>query len=203
MSNVNTFQGFYNLPAINGASYTSESGYVIPAAGTYPGLPSPAQVAANWLVLPALPGDVNGGVLDYGRRFRVAVSFPGNIANSENITTKIYQCTAANFTAGVAATSKGTLIATSSALATGGAVKGQMFLECILNWDSTSKILNGYFQGWNSLSATQGGVAISQTKLSNSPSSLAENDLNFFFTLTLGTGTSDTIGPIDFTVERV
>lgn len=202
MANMNTFGGFYNLPALAGASYTTESGYVIPAAGTYPGLPSPSQVAANWLVLPALSGDVTGGILDQGRPFKVKVSFQANIANSENMTVKIYHVTAAKFAAGVTATTNGTQIATSGALASGGAVKGQFYLEAVCTWDSASKILNGFFQGWNSVSATQGGVAIAQTKLSNSPSSVAENDLNFFFTLTLGTGTSDTVGPIDFTVER-
>jgi hypothetical protein len=202
MSNANTFGGFVNLPAVAGTSYTSESGYVIPAAGTYPGLPAPAQAAANWLVLPVMPGDVNGGVVDYGRPFRVRVSFSANIANSENLTVKLYQCTNAKFQAGVTATSNGTAIATSGALASGGAVKGQFYLEAICTWDSASKILNGYYQGWNSISATQGGVVVSQTKLTNSPSSLSETDLNFFFTLTLGTGTSDTIGPIDFTVDR-
>lgn len=203
MSSANTFQGWYNLPALAGASYTSESGYVIPSSGTYSLLPSPSQAATNWLVLPALSGDVNGGVLDYGRPFKVRVSFAANIANSENMTVKIYQVTAAKFAAGVTATSNGTAIATSGALATGAAVKGQFYLEAICTWDSTSKILNGYFQGWNSCNGTQGGSAISQTKLSASPSSLAETDLNFFFTLTLGTGTSDVIGPIDFTIDRV
>lgn len=202
MSSVNTFQGFYNLPALAGASLTSETGYVIPSSGTYSLLPSPTQIAGNWLVLPALAGDVNGGILDYGRPFKVRVSFAATIANSENITVKIYQTTAAKFAAGVTATSNGTAIATSGALASGGAVKGQFYLEAVCTWDSTSKILNGYFQGWNSLSATQGGVTVAQTKLSGSPSSLAESDLNFFFTVTLGTGTSDVIGPIDFTIDR-
>ena len=206
MSSANTFQGFYNLPALAGASYTSESGYVIPASGTYPGLPSPAQIAANWLVLPALPGDVNGGVLDYGRPFRVRVSFSANIANSENLTVALYQVTAAKFAAGVTATSNGTKIATTGAIASGGAVKGQLFFDTVLQWDSASKILNGYQVGWSSISATQGGVVIptgGQVKLTASPSSLAENDLNFFFTILLGTGTSDTIGPIDFTIDRL
>lgn len=204
MSSPSTFQGFYNLPALVGTSYTTESGYVIPAAGVYPGLPSPVQPAGNWLVLPALPGDVaTGGILDYGRPFRVRVSYSANIANSENITLKLYQTTAAKFAAGVTATTNGTLIATTSTIASGGAVKGQQYLEAVLQWDSASKILNGYFQGWSSLSATQGGVAATaQTKISNSPSSLAENDLNFFFTLIAATGTGDTIGPIDFTIDR-
>lgn len=202
MSSANTFNGFVNLPAINGASYTSESGYVIPSSGTYAGLPSPAQIAANWLVVPALPGDVTGGVLDYGRPFKVRVSFAANIAQSETITVNLYQCTAANFAAGVAATSKGTQIAT-WAQATGAARKGQFYLEAILTWDSTSKILNGFYQGWNSLNGTTGGVAKSQTALAAAPSSLAENDLNFFPTFTCGTGTSDTIGPIDIIVDRM
>jgi hypothetical protein len=202
MSNANTFQGFYNLPALAGASYTTESGYVIPAAGTYAGLPSPTQAATDWLVLPALPGDVNGGILDYGRGFKVRIAFEANIANSENVTVKLYQVTGAKFAAGVTATTNGTAIATSGAIATGGAVKGQFFMETVCFWDSTSKILNGYFSGWSSLSATQGGVAIAQTKLSASPSSLGESDLNFFPTFTLGTGTGDTIGPVDFTIDR-
>lgn len=201
MSSMNTFAGFYNLPAVVPTS--TETGYVIPAAGTYAGLPSPSQVAANWLVLPALPGDSNGGVLDYGRPFRVRVSGQANIANSENITVKMYQVTAAKFLAGVTATTNGTAIASSGAIASGGAVKGQFYMECVLTWDSVSKVLNGFQQGWSSLSATSGGVvAPASAVITAHVTALTENDLNFFFTLTAGTGTSDTIGPIDFTIDR-
>jgi hypothetical protein len=200
MANMNTFNGFQNLPGVVGTSYTTESGYVIPSAGTYPGLPSPTQIAANWLVVPALPGDTTpGGALDYGRPFTVKVNGTITSANSENITVKIYQCTAAKFTAGVTATGNGTQIATTGTMATGGALKFSFFLECVCHWDSISKTLGGYYYGHHNAGTP---ATIGPTTFTNNITGLAENDLNFFFTLTAGTGTSDTLGPLDFTVER-
>jgi hypothetical protein len=199
MANMNTFAGFQNLPGVAGASYTSESGYVIPAAGTYPGLPSPTQIAANWLVVPALAGDVTGGVLDYGRPFSVKWNGVINSAQSENITVALYQCSAANFATGITATTQGTKIATTGTIATGAALKFNLFLEAVCQWDSTSKKLTGYFYGHHS-----GGTpaVIGPTTNSNQVTSVNESDLNFFFTLTASVGTSDTLGPMDFTVER-
>lgn len=198
MANMNTFAGFQNLPGVAGASYTSESGYVIPAAGTYPGLPSPTQIAANWLVVPALPGDVTGGALDYGRPFSVKINGVINSAQSETITVNLYQCTATQFSTGVTATTQGTKIAT-VAMATGAALKFNFFLESVCEWDSTSKKLTGYYYGHHSAGTP---AVIGPTTATNQVTGLAENDLNFFFTLTAGTGTSDTLGPFDFTIER-
>jgi hypothetical protein len=198
MANSNTFAGFQNLPGVVGTSYTTESGYIIPAAGTYPGLPSPSQIAANWLVVPALAGDVTGGVLDYGRPFNVKINGVINSNQSETITVNLYQCTNAQFVAGVTATSQGTKIAT-VAMATGAALKFNFFLESTCEWDSTSKKLTGFYFGHHSAGTP---AVIGPTTATNQVSSLNETDLNFFFTLTAGTGTSDTLGPFDFTVER-
>ena len=199
MANMNTFAGFQNLTAQAWTAGSTETGYVIPAAGVYPSLPSPSQIAANWLVVPALAGDVNGGVLDVGRPFRVRLNGQINSAQSENITLKIYHCTQAKFLAGVTATSAGTLIATTGAIATGGALKFNFYLEAILQWDSASKVLNGTFTGH-----TAGGTPaiIALTTISNTVGSLNETDLNFFFTVTAGTGTGDVMGPFDFTIDR-
>jgi hypothetical protein len=200
MANANTFAGFQNLPAVTWTYGSTETGYVIPAAGTYPSLPSPTQVAANWLCIPALAGDVTGGVLDYARPFRVRVNMEINSAQSENITLKIYQATAAKFAAGITATANGTAIATTGTMATGGAIKGNCFLDAVCLWDSQSKALTGYYYGYASAKATPAVIAV--TTFSFNVASLNESDLNFFFTITAGTGTSDVFGPIDFTIDR-
>src|SRR5580692_7015405 len=102
MANVNTFAGFQNLPAVVPA-VTTEFTYKVPASGTYAGLPSPSQIAGNALVVPALSGDVNGGVLDYGRPFSVKINGVINSAQSENITVTLYNVTNSVFTSGFTA----------------------------------------------------------------------------------------------------
>lgn len=197
MANMNTFAGFQNLPAVTVTYGSTATGYVIPAAGVYPSLPSPTQVAANWLCLPAVPGDINGGILDYGRPFRVRINGVVSTAQTENLTIQLYQATAAKFAAGITATSNGTSIATTStqAIGTGGA-KQNFLLDTILMWDSQSKNLNGWYT-FQTANLTFGSF----TKITT-VASLNESDLNFFPVFTFGTGTSDVLGPIDFTIDR-
>lgn len=203
MANMNTFAGFQNLTAINWSVGAVETGYVIPAAGVYPSLPSPTQVALNWLTIPALAGDVNAGVLDYGRPFRVRVNGVINSAQSENITVKIYQATQAKFLAGITATANGTVIASTGALATGAAVKGHFCLDAVLQWDSLAKTLTGYQLAMNGMNGTtQTYVAAAVTTPATGVTALAESDLNFFFTITSSVGTGDIMGPLDFTIDR-
>jgi hypothetical protein len=203
MSSVNTFAGWYNLPAITitSAQGTAEVIYPVPASGLYAGLPSPSQVAANWLVLPALAGDVtSGGVLD-GKPFVVNVSGKFNNAQSETLTIKFYQITNAGFVAGPTTTSSTgvTTLVTSTVLASGatnGKANFSASLFCV--WDSTSKVLNG-----NSFNCLMNNTLVANTHIATAVTGLGENDLNFAFTVAAGTtGTGDVIGPLDFTVER-
>lgn len=200
MANMNTFAGFQNLPAVVPPS-TAEFGYKVPASGTYAGLPSPSQVAANVLVVPALAGDVNGGILDYGRPFSVKINGVINSAQSENITVKLYNATAAAFAAGfTAVTGTGqTAIATTGAMATGAALKFNFFLEAVLEWDSISGTLSGYYYGHHSAGTP---AVIGPTTITSQVTTIKESDLNFYFTLTASVGTTDSLGPFDFTVER-
>lgn len=198
MSNMNTFGGFYNLPAQSNSG-TSETGYLVPAAGVYPGLPSPTQVAANILVLPALPGDVSGGALDLGRPFRVRVSGQINSKQSENITIKLYQVTNANFVSGFTAVNTGTAIATTGAMATGAALKFNFFLESVVQFDVTSGTMNSYFYG-NSAKGTP--AIIGPTIQSNAVTSAKLVDLNFYFTITGSVNTGNVYGPFDFSIDR-
>jgi hypothetical protein len=200
MANVNTFAGFQNLPAVVPA-VTTEFTYKVPASGTYAGLPSPSQIAGNALVVPALSGDVNGGVLDYGRPFSVKINGVINSAQSENITVTLYNVTNSVFTSGfTAATGTGqTALATTSTMATGAALKFNFFLEAILQWDSISGTLSGYYYGHSSKGTP---ANIGPTTLTNQVTSLKESDLNFYFTLTASVATTDSLGPFDFTVER-
>lgn len=202
MSNVNTFGGFYNLPAVTAAT-TSAFTYKVPASGLYPSLPSPVQTAGNALILGVSTGDLAAGsVVDYGRPFRVRVSGVVNSQQSENITLAIYQATAAAVATGfTAVTGTGQVaIATTGTLATGAALKFNLFLEAICQWDSQSLTLNSYFQG---LSSKGTPAIIGPTIQSAAATSIAEKDLNFYFVLTAATNTTaDTFGPFDFTVDR-
>jgi len=197
MANVNTFAGYQNLPAVTSTS-TSAFTYKVPAAaGTYAGLPSPSQVAGNALYISAMPGDINGGVLDSGRPFRVRVNGQIKPAQSEVFTVTLYQVTNAVASAGfTAATGTGQ---TAIALLTGTETAADnFFLDCVLMWDSASSKLNGYYYG--QLGTQTYGA---NTKITNQVSSVAEKDLNFYITVTFGsTGTGDTFGPFDFTIDR-
>jgi hypothetical protein len=198
MPNMNSFGGFQNLPAFTVAS-TAETTYKVPASGAYAGLPSPTQIAGNALYISALPGDVAGGALDFGRGFVVRVCGVVNAAQSENITISIYQVTSAVALAGfTAATGTGqTLIATTSTQATGAAVKASFNLEAACRWDAQSKIMAG--EQWGQF---KNNAVVARAALSNSPTALAYADLNFYLTFTASVGTSDVIGPFDFTIER-
>lgn len=197
MSNMNTFAGFQNLSALTWTFGSTPTGYVIPASGVYSTLPSPTQVAGNWLVVPALPGDVNGGVLDNGRPFRVRINGVLNAAQSETLTVDLYQATAAKFAAGVTATANGTKIMTTGlSLATGGALKTNFFLDAVLMWDSQSKTLNGFTTGQAANGTFTAFIKTTQV------TALTESDLNFFPVFTLGTGTGDILGPIDISIDR-
>jgi len=198
MSNVNTFAGFQNLPAVTAPS-TAAFTYKVPAAaGTYAGLPSPSQIASNALVISAVPGDVTGGVLDYGRPFRVRVNGQISPAQSEVFTLKVYQCTAAAFAAGfTAVTGTGQTLLTSTGLTGTETAADNFFFDVVLMWDSTSKLLNGYSYGQLGNQTFQPLLKTAQVTGVN------EKDLNFYFAATFAsTGTGDTIGPLDFTIDR-
>jgi hypothetical protein len=204
MSSSNTFAGFYSLPAVTATS-TSAFTYKVPAAaGTYPTLPSPSQIAGNALVLSVAPGDITTGssTVDYGRPFRVRVSGAVNSGQSENITVALYQCTGAVASAGfTAATGTGqTAIATTGAMATGAALKFNFFLDAVCQWDSVSKTLNSYYYGL----ASKGTPAIiGPTIQTAAVTTAAEGDLNFYFVLTASVNTvADVFGPLDFYVDR-
>lgn len=200
MSNANTFQGFYNLPAITLTS-TSATLYKVPVSGLYPTLPSPAQVAGNALILPAVAGDIaTGGILD-GRPFRLVLNGVVNNAQSETLQLIFYNVTAAGFAAGVTATnSTGVSSLVTSTALTSSAINGKanFVAELALIWDSASKTLNGY-----SSSVLFNNIVVASSHVTTAVTSLGENDLNFAFSITAGsTGTGDIIGPLDFTISR-
>ena len=196
MANSNTFEGFHNLPVVSVTS-TAEFGYKVPAAGVYPSLPNPTQVVGNILTLSALPGDVASGTLDQGRGFVVRVNGQFSSAQSENVTISLYQCTAAQDLAGFIAANTGTKIASTGVQATGAALKGTFNLETALRWDSVSKRLVG--EQWGQF---DNNAVLARATNTAAVTSVNYADLNFYVTFTASVGTSDTIGPFDFTIER-
>jgi hypothetical protein len=198
--NFNTLNAWYNLPAITLAS-TSAKLYPVPASGLYSVLPSPAQQAGNALILPALSGDISsGGFLD-GVHFKLALDGVANNAQSETLTFTFYQVTAAAFATGVTSTTQTGVnsLVTSTALTSGAFTgKNNFTMELTLIWDSASKTLNGQSSNTN-----LANTAVATTHISTAPTGLAENDLNFAFSITAGTtGTGDVLGPFQFATYR-
>jgi hypothetical protein len=196
MANANTSGGFYLLTSLS-TTGTSATPYLVPAAaGTYPGLPSPSQVASNVLVLGVQSGDAASGAVDNGNSFAIRVNGICNVAQSESVTLTIYQATAAAVATGftsVSGTGQTSFAASSASTIT---TKNNFSFEVICNYDSTSKVLNGYKQG------LVGGTITSPTAVT-AITGLAEKDLNFYFAVTMGsTGTGDSISNVNFTWER-
>jgi hypothetical protein len=203
MANMNTIAGFANLPQIANPGTTGEFVYKVPAAGVYPGLPSPVLAAAAGLVIAIDAGDVVGSAtaspapMD-GRPFRIRVSGKYNSHTSQNLTVKIYQVPNAIFTAGTQATlGNDNVIVTTSTLAAGSGANN-FDVVAKLVWDAASKALNANLLQESTVGGTA-ATAAAQTAVT----SVNQTDLNFLVTFTWSSGTAaDLIGPFDFYAER-
>ena len=215
MANNETVAGLYNFPLMANPGTTGEWAYVVPAAGVYPGYPSPVQLAGNDLVLPASTQGVPtvvytgtasntaaGGVLN-GHPFNVRASglFYNHVSNAA--TFQIYLVKAATIAAwtsssgNVVSASLGTSLCSAAATVTGtGTLNWGIGVQCM--YDSTSKVLNAqlHYGQIGGIAATTAGTLAAAT-------SVTLADLNFVITFTLASGTSaDKISLVEFVIDQ-
>jgi len=208
--------GFYNLPQMANPGTTGEFAYVVPAAGLYAGLPSPAQFAGNDLVIPASTQGVP--VVGYGTTpptntvvggpfdsipFGIKVSGRYNSHSTQNLTIKIYQITAANIAAWTTSTGNTTtnlnLIYSSGALAAGNNTKNNFMAACTALWDNGSQKL-GAVAGATLVGGTI--IASGQQTTQTQVASVGYADLNFVVTFLFSAGTAaDWVTPYQFVID--
>jgi len=224
MSNMNTVNGFYNLPKVANPGTTAEFAYPVPATGVYAGLPSPTQTAANALVLSAFPGDLPlsgsasstaASVID-GRPFKIRVCAVYNSHSTQNLTVIFRQTPATNVSAGQSTSSftSTNTVFTSGALAAGNNIQSHLVFEAQFIWDAISGRLdnycgigsiNGTMTNSNAFVAPSSQVTSGGGKTEGGTASVVGlADLNFIVTFTFASGTSaDYVIPSEFVIERV
>lgn len=205
MANQNTVTGIYNVPAqvITG---TSETALLVPAAGLYPGFPSPQFPAASGLSVSA-PQDIAGGVVDlheFKIRLVARIANPGG----GNFTLKMYQ---------VPFASLGTISATGSVTSLGAPGSGDNVIdagsaaaagnpsiyavEYQLIWSSVNATLGGTVTGIRNASTLVSLASISAPLSSNVA---AVSALNFMPSFTFATGNAGNFVQVsEFVIERV
>lgn len=209
--------GFYNLPQMANPGTTAEFAYVVPVAGLYSTLPSPAQLAGNDLVAYAdtqgVPvvgygntpptNTVVGGPFD-GIPFKISVSGRYNSHSTQNLTVKIYQVTAATLAAWTSSTGNTltglNLIYSSGALAAGNNTKNNFTASCTAIWDNGSQKL-GAVAGATLVGGTI--IASGQQTTQAQVTGVGYADLNFVATFLFSSGTAaDWVTPYQFVIEQ-
>jgi hypothetical protein len=206
MANVNSYNGFYNLPVQSYNASSAEKALLVPSAGSYPGLPSPQFLAKSGLSIPAVYDLATGGDVD-GHAFKVKLIFDFVSASTETIAVKLYQVPSAVVgtigsagsvtSAGVPGSGDTTLgtvtIGSGSALGSGHA-----WVIWTLMWDSTSETVDGFYSG------AYDGTAIARTAVTQLTSVASAKELNFLPSFTFSsTGTTQNITVMEFSMEQV
>jgi hypothetical protein len=210
--NSNTVAGFYNLPTKTVTVNTAALVLTVPAAaGTYPGLPSPALPALSPISIGL--SDLAGSNAYDGHPFKVTLS--GVIANpgTGNITLTLWQLpgaqigqigAAAGVTAagvrGTGATSLGTIV---SGATINTAPGGSFYTERVFIWDSSTLILGQLIglEFWQIGTTTTNVAAAAATCLGGIASL---SDINFMFSYQFATANAaNTIKIHEFTIQRV
>lgn len=213
MSNQNTCEGVYNVPAqtITG---TSETVLLVPAAGVMPGFPSPALIAASGLSI-SPPNDITGAgsALDI-HAFKIRLAVKVNNPGGGNFTLKMYQVPFANIgtiSAAGSATSSGApgsgdvLLDSTGALAATGAVN-HLVIEYDLIWSSVLARLDGihfgYWAGTSINSTLIDLAAVSSNGISSGVTTVSA--LNFLPSFTFASANSaNSVQVSEFVFERV
>lgn len=195
MSQMNSFAGFYNLPA-QASTGGTEQAYLVPAAGAYPGLPSPIMAAAVGLVI-SVPADLTANGEFDGNPFRIHVQ--GKVVNhaSQNWTLKIYQVPATIVAAGTQKTLGNDHVIASSGALSVTAANDNFDFYADMCWDSVSQNLNAVVGG-------RVGPTIVAAAAQSPVTSVKNVDLNFLVTFTASSGTTaDSFGAFNFLAERL
>lgn len=139
MSNMNSFQGYQNLPTQT-ITVTTDTPLLVPAQGLYSTLPSPTFAAGAALYL-GLGGDVFSNATYDGHPFTVRVAGKINVAvtNVVNVTWKLGSSTTSS--------SNTTITGATAASASLAAGAYNFWLEVEFIWDSVSQLLVGVVSG--------------------------------------------------------
>lgn len=213
MSNVNTFAGFYNLPAQLAAN-TSANVLVVPASG-YAGLPSPVLVAGSGLTVSVTP-DIATGFSDV-HPFKVKLAGKATTTGgSSTIIPILYQVNSAAvgvIGAAGSVTSTGVvgtgtnLLHTCATIGASAVATVEFLYEWELLFNSTAGSLTG-FCSTSLTNFTSTPVYTINAILNGSSgvvgSGLKFADLNFEMTFTFSAGTSPNAFTVtEFSVDRV
>jgi hypothetical protein len=204
MSNVNSYNGFWNLPVYT-LTDTNEHALLVPsAAGIYPGLPCPEYPASSGICIPATYDLPTGGTLD-GHAF--CIQLVGLLANpgAGNLTIKLYQ---------VPYASLGTISATGSVTSAGAPGSGDNNVDSIafttpasghfqilwtLMWDSTVAKLDGTHIG----QVNNATVAFANVGTQLTSGVASSQALNFLVSFTFATGNAgNSVTVKEFSMER-
>lgn len=190
MSNVNTFEAFFNLPA-QIVTVNTATPLVVPAQGVYPGLPSPALVAGAGLYL-GITDTVAGNMTIDGHPIAVRISGKVTTGASSTFLPSIYLGTSATLASN---TTLGVGVA-SSAIAT---TTANFVIEAVFIWDSVSTKLNGYYT-----QIVNGVVGNAGALTATTPTTVASlSSMNFIPTFTFGTANSaNSVTIAEFAIDR-
>lgn len=211
MSNVNTFAGYYNVPA-QLAVNTGANVFVVPATG-YPGLPSPVLPSGSGLTVSATP-DIATGYSDvHPLKVRACgkATTTGAAATIIPILYQVGSTAVGVIGAAGSVTSTGvvgtgcTLLHTCATIASSNVATVDFMYEWQLLFNSTAGSLGGFCStSWTNFTSTSAYTI--NAVLSGGPiaSGLKFGDLNFELTFTFSAGTSpNAVQLTEFSIDRV
>jgi len=199
MSNQNSVVGFQNLPA-QSITVNTEVALLVPAAGLYPSLPSPALAAGVGLYV-TTPPDITGSDFD-GHAFKVRVAGKFFTGAAATLVTKLYQVPPAILTAGTQSTVANDHVVLTNAASASTTGAGSFLVEAQFMWDSASAVL-GTTAGLNQ---TAGAVVTGTpaAALATGYTSGPINVLNFLPSFTFSAANAaNTVTVTEFYIERV
>jgi hypothetical protein len=219
MPNVNSCQGFKNLPAQTIATSATPTALLTPASGLISAYPSPVNPSGTGLVLisdpdvqssnptATSPTYVNASLDGQAFKLRLVALITPGTASSTVFTPYIYEVPQSvlllnTLTSGSPTSGGPTFTANDHLLYTGATVTTtattayNYVLEAELIWDSASGILNGYF---DTLGAGTYTAAAATTPLA----SVTATGLNFIPFFAFSTASNSTVVVKEFLLERV
>lgn len=210
--NSNSVAGFYNLPTFTVTVNTALRTLVVPAAGTYAGLPSPGLPVGSAISIGL--SDISGSNAFDGHPFKITIAGVVSNPGTGNFTATLLQLprsgvgvigttggvTALGTSTGTAAVSLGTFVSGATLNTLAG---GNFYTERVMIWDSSTGIL-GHLIGlefWN-LGVTTTNVAAAAATCINAGTTMT--NLNFILAFQFATANAaNTVKINEFTIQRV
>lgn len=207
MANVNSSAGWSNLPVQSIVTGT-ETALVVPAATLYQGLPSPTLAAGVGLPLildpdaqtnnptATTPTYINSSI--DGKTFRVRLTFLVTTGGAFTLIPRLYRVSASTIAAGTQGTlANDSVLAVGATFTAGAAGTFNYTQEFTFLWDSSSAILNGYFNSLANGTFTGSAATTQRT-------AVAYPDINFIPSFIFGTANAaNAIQVKEFLFEKV